>query len=286
MNFSIPSNCWTIINGIEASIKAKITEYGKKLSEWNISIYRGILTGYNEAFIIDSKKKDVLIQEDPKSAKIIRPILRGRDIKKYEYSFADLWLINMHNGIKEKGIPPIDIENYPAIKKHLDKYFPLLKNRADKGDTPYNLRNCAYMDDFSKQKIIYPETTQGAYFIVDNGEFYIDKTCFCMIAENPFYLIATLSSQLFEFAYKHLFSSIELGTNGYQYNKHALVLLPIITPETIDKDTFNKMQSLAKEAMYSTSLQKKKDAIQNIDQIIYKLYDISENEVDYIKNGL
>ncbi|MRJ11740.1 hypothetical protein EDL98_11815, partial [Ornithobacterium rhinotracheale] len=76
--------------------------------DWDINIYRGILTGYNEAFIINGEKKDELIAQDPKSAEIIRPILRGRDIKRYGYDFADLWLINTHNGIKEKGIKPIN----------------------------------------------------------------------------------------------------------------------------------------------------------------------------------
>jgi type II restriction/modification system DNA methylase subunit YeeA len=84
-----------------------------------------------------------LIAKDPKSAEIIRPILRGRDIKRYSYEFADLWLINTHNGIRNKGIPPVDINQYPAIKAHLDKYYPKISKRYDKGDTAYNLRNCA-----------------------------------------------------------------------------------------------------------------------------------------------
>ncbi len=92
MNFSFVNSSWTIISGIEASIKSKIMKLGKRLVDWDISIYRGILTGYNEAFIVDSKKKEALINEDPKSAEIIRPILRGRDIKKYSFSYADLWL--------------------------------------------------------------------------------------------------------------------------------------------------------------------------------------------------
>lgn len=91
-------------------------------------------------------KRKKLIEQDPKSEEIIRPILRGRDIKKYEYEFADLWLINTHNGIKEKAIKPVDIDKYPAVKKHLDNYITFLSMRADKGVTPYNLRNCAYMD--------------------------------------------------------------------------------------------------------------------------------------------
>lgn len=274
------------MNAIENSIRMKIQTKGIPLEKWDIQINYGIKTGFNEAFIITGKIKDELIAQDPKSAEVIRPILRGRDIKKYGYSFSDLWLINAHNGIKIKGIPPVDVNDYPAIKRHLDKFFPMLSNRTDKGDTPYNLRNCVYMDDFSKQKIIYPETTQGAYFIVDNGEFYIDKTCFCMIADQPYYLLATLSSQLFEFSYKQLFSSIELGTNGYQYNKHALVLLPIIDPKAIDNTILGKIQYLAQKAMHSTDMQTKKDAIKDIDELIYGLYDISKKEVDYIKSNL
>ncbi|MDY3402442.1 TaqI-like C-terminal specificity domain-containing protein [Riemerella anatipestifer] len=143
------------------------------MKDWNINIYRGILTGYNEAFIIDGKKKDELIAEDPKSAEIIRPILRGRDIKRYSYDFADLWLINTHNGIKEKGIKPINIDNYPAVKAHLDNYYPQLEKRADKGETPHNLRNCAYMEDFYKQKIVWKIIGSNINFLIDNeGMFY------------------------------------------------------------------------------------------------------------------
>ncbi|WP_042007104.1 hypothetical protein, partial [Capnocytophaga canis] len=90
--------------------------------------------------------------ERQKTDELIRPILRGRDIKRYGYDFADLWLINTHNGVKEKAIKPINIEDYPAIKSHLNLYYDKLKKRADKGDTPYNLRNCAYIEEFSKQK--------------------------------------------------------------------------------------------------------------------------------------
>ena len=134
---------------------------GVPLSEWNLSINYGIKTGFNDAFIISTEKKDELIAADPKSAEIIRPILRGRDIKRYNYSFANLWLINVHNGVKNKKIPPISINDYPAIKAHLDQFYSKLAKRADKGDTPYNLRNCVYMNEFSKQKIVYREISDA-----------------------------------------------------------------------------------------------------------------------------
>lgn len=143
---SYSDKSWTVLSGIEQRIKEKIERVGTPLKDWDINIYRGVLTGYNEAFIINGEKRAELIAADPKSDEIIRPILRGRDIKRYGFESADMWLINTHNGIKEKGIKPINIEDYPAIRAHLDKYWNQLSKRADKGDTPYNLRNCAYME--------------------------------------------------------------------------------------------------------------------------------------------
>ncbi|KAA6318779.1 hypothetical protein EZS27_031254 [termite gut metagenome] len=270
-----------VLSPIEQRIKAKIEAVGTPLKEWDINIYRGILTGYNEAFIIDGKKKDELIEKDSKSADIIRPILRGRDIKRYGYDFADLWLINTHNGIKEKGVKPIDINDYPAIKNHLDKYYPELEKRADKGDTPYNLRNCAYMEDFSKQKIIYPETTQGAYFALDEKNKLLDKTSFMLISNNAKYILATLSSKLFEFAYKKIFSSIELGKKGYQYNKHALRNLPIkkinFKEEALFDEIVNKILALKNNKETAKYLES------DIDNLIYNLYELSDDEIEFIE---
>jgi len=142
------SESWVILSPIEQQINTKIEKIGTPLKDWDIKINYGIKTGFNDAFIIDGAKRKELIDQDPKSEEIIRPILRGRDIKRYGYDFADLWLINSHNGVKEKDIKRIQIEDYPAVKKHLHSFYSQLEKRADKGDTPYNLRNCAYMDDF------------------------------------------------------------------------------------------------------------------------------------------
>ena len=148
------SESWVILSEIEQRIKTKIEAVGTPLKNWDINIYRGILTGYNEAFIIDKTKRDEILanckteEERQKTAEIIRPILRGRDIKRYGYEFADLYLINTHNGVKEKGIKRINIEDYPAVKAYLDLFYPQLEKRADQGDTPYNLRNCAYIEVF------------------------------------------------------------------------------------------------------------------------------------------
>ena len=266
VNAFTSSDSWVILSPIEQSIKQKIEAVGVPLKDWDIQINYGIKTGCNEAFIINTEKRNEILDnckdeaERKRTEELIRPILRGRDIKRYGYNWAGLWLINTHNGIKGK-VPPVDINNYPAIKAHLDKYWSKISKRADKGDTPYNLRNCAYMEDFDKPKIVYPETTQGAYFAFDDKGFYIDKTCFILISNDAEYLQHTLSSRLFEFAYKCIFASVELGEHGYQYNKHALVKLPVIKPSKSFKFDDN-----------------------DIDSQIYKLYNISKTEIDEIES--
>lgn len=160
---------WTISNISEAKIKQKIEKFGKPLKDWDIKINYGIKTGLNDAFIIDEETKNELIKDDYKSSEIILPILRGRDIQRYNANFANFYLINSHNGYK--NIPRVEIENYPAIKKHLDQFFDQLTKRADKGTTPYNLRNCAYLGEFSKQKIMYPNMTAFSPFILDDFGF-------------------------------------------------------------------------------------------------------------------
>ena len=223
-------NSWTIMSPIEQSIKRKIEHHGTELKDWNIKIYRGILTGFNEAFIITGEKKDELIAADPKSAELIRPILRGRDIQRYGYSFAGLWLINVHNGLKEKNIAPIDINNYPAIKKHLDNYYPKLAKRADKGITPYNLRNCAYMNDFFKQKIIWKRIGSKIRFSFDNSDMLcLDSTCFATGKGIP-YLVAVLNTSMGNYLLK---DSPKTGTGDLIISVQALepVRVPLLNEE-------------------------------------------------------
>ena len=113
------SDSWVILSPIEQSIKRKIESVGTPLKDWDISIYRGVLTGYNDAFIITTEKRDEILSncqtddERRKTEELIRPILRGRDIKRYGYNWADLWLIATFPSRH------YNIEEYPAVKKFL-----------------------------------------------------------------------------------------------------------------------------------------------------------------------
>ena len=139
-NFNSGSS-WVVLSTIEQQIKTKIEKAGIPLKDWDVNIYRGILTGYNEAFIIDTATRDKLVAASPNSAEIIRPILRGRDVEKYRANWQGQYLIASHTGYKDvngKIIPPINIEKYPAVKEHLDAYWKEISVRQDKGITPYN----------------------------------------------------------------------------------------------------------------------------------------------------
>jgi hypothetical protein len=218
-------DAFIIVPRYQAIIKNRIEEIGIPLKEWDVSIYRGILTGLNDAFKIDGKKKAELIAKDPKSAEIIKPVLRGRDIKRYEVNYVDQWLIDIHNGYK--GTLPINIENYPVIKVYLDQYWEALKKRQDKGVTPYNLRNCAYHQEFEKDKIVYAEIVFDSAFYYDNEKYYTDDTAFILTGENIKFLTALLNSKLLTYAFKAFYAGGDLRGNTFRYKKIFIEKLPI-----------------------------------------------------------
>ncbi len=278
-------DAWVILTPIEQKIKEKIEHIGTPLKNWNISIYRGIVTGLNEAFIIDGKKKEELIEKDSRSVEIIKPLLRGRDVKKYKAEFSDLWLINTHNGyINSEGkyISPIDVNNYPAIKEHLDKYWDKLKARQDKGKTPYNLRNCAYVEEFIKEKIIYPDIAENLSFYLDKQKCYMNNTAY-FIAYSKWnrFLLSILNSKLINFYYH--FISAQLGEKGTRHFRMYIEKLPIPKISELEQKPFIELVNkiiIKKELETDTSLEEKK-----LDIMIYKLYNLTSAEIKIIEGG-
>ena len=234
-----------------------------------MQINYGIKTGFNEAFIIDGAKRAELIAADPKSAEIIRPILRGRDIKRYNYEFADLWLINTHNGIKEKGVSRINIDDYPAVKVHLDQYWNQISTRADKGDTPYNLRNCAYMDDFNKQKIVWIELTDHANFALDEKGYFINNTVFFMTGKNLKYILAFLNSKLCEWYFDKICATSGVGTR--RWIKMYIDQIQIPRLSDIQMLDFEKYVDCYNEA--------------EIDSAFYKIFSLGQDEIKVIEEN-
>ncbi len=306
---ALSTESFIFANATLLDLRDKIESVGTPLKDWDIQIYRGILTGANEAFIITTEKRDEILKncddlqkdergmsERERTKELIKPILRGKDIKRYSYEWAHLWVINTHNGYTSNlklKIPPIDIEKYPATKAHLDAHLDTIATRCDQGDTPYHLRNCAYLEDFEKEKIVYGEIVQEPRFYLDNGEcelggFYAEATSFILTGEHLRYLLGMLHSKLITFAFKTFYAGGGLGESGYRYKKAFIERLPIpqITEknqELADKITDGAEQILAlKEKDPKANTQKLE---KEIDALVYQLYHLTDEEIKIIENG-
>lgn len=260
---------WVILSPIEQSIKRKIEAVGTPLKDWDISIYRGVLTGYNEAFIITTEKRDEILnncqtpEERQRTEELIRPILRGRDIKRYGYDWANLWLINTHNGIKGK-LDRIHIEDYPAVKAHLDQYWDKISTRADKGDTPYNLRNCAYLDLFFSPKICWKAVGRNlAFAIVPSGTFLTAPASFISAGDANEYIIKFLLSSVGNYFINN--NSDSTGAGDLMLNIQSLIKFPIPNPDDND--------------YLSLETDDKK-----INHLIYIKYGFDEDEIKHIES--
>ena len=267
------SASWVILSPIEQSIKRKIEAVGVPLKNWDIQINYGIKTGYNEAFIITTEKRDEILaacedeDERKRTDALIRPILRGRDIKRYGYEDSHLYLINTHNGIKGK-LERIHIEDYPAVKAHLDQYWDKISTRADKGDTPYNLRNCAYLDDFFKPKIAWGNLNlSGTYSFVPAGVFINAPSTFISTSKQS--ILHILNSKLADFYIR----SLGVTRNGgyFEYKPMFVDKLPI-PPNHIN---FKELEEISN---YPSDIEERR-----IENLIYSIYGLSEAEIRYLE---
>ena len=238
---------WVILSNIEQRIKAKIEAIGTPLKDWNIQINYGIKTGFNDAFIINGEKRAELIAKDPKSAEIIRPILRGRDIKRYGYEFADLYIITTFPSLK------IDIESYPAVKQHLLSFgYDRLKQTGEKGARKKTNNkwfetqdSISYWEDFSKQKIIYPDISEKLNFQIIEEEIYFNNTIYFITSETEDldYLLKFLNSNLIDWYYKTL--SVQLGEKAVRMFTIYVLNIPI--PNDRNRDNIYDSYQLTEE---------------------------------------
>ncbi len=291
---SLSKESFTFSDENTSALKAKIERIGTPLKEWyGLNIYRGILTGYNEAFIITTEKRNEILAnckdeaEKERTAKLIRKMLRGRDIKRYSYEWAGLWVIGTFPSLK------IDIEQYPALKQYLSQFLPRIEQSGEKGCRKKTSNkwfetqdNIAYYEEFEKEKIVYPETTQGAYFVYDNKGIFLEKTAFFIVCENLKYLLGLLSSNLITYYYKNFSQGCKLGTKGYQYNKHALENLPIPKINSKNQNIVDELINLVDEILKAKEQDKNANTqeLENkINSIVYKLYNLNNEEIRIIE---
>ena len=276
---------WVILTPIEQSIKQKIEAVGTPLKDWDINIYRGVLTGCNEAFIISTEKRDEILancqteDERKRTEELIRPILRGRDIKRYGYNWAGLWLIATFPSRH------YDIEKYPTVKNYLLSFGKerleqtgkvhvingeRIKARKKTNNKWFETQDSiSYWEDFSKPKVVYPNMTKYMPFVYDEKSLLTNQKCFIITGENVAYLTAFLNSSLFKFCFRDCFPELLGGTR--ELSKIFFDKIPV---KKVTSEKEAKFSSLVNELQKSYDEQKAKE----IDNLIFDIYTIDENE--------
>ena len=279
------SDSWVILSPIEQSIKRKIEAVGTPLKDWDINIYRGVLTGYNEAFIISTEKREEILancqseDERKRTAELIRPILRGRDIKRYGYNWAGLYLIATFPSRH------YDIEQYPAVKKHLLSYGierleqtgkvhnvngEKIKARKKTSNKWFETQDSiSYWEDFSKPKIMYPNMTKYLPFYYDEKGFYQNDKSFMITGAHVSYLAAFLNSSLFKFCFRDNFPELLGGTR--ELRKIFFDKIPV---KEVSDSINDKFRCKVNEIQSDYT---KEQAIK-IDNLLFDLYNLTDEE--------
>ncbi|HEC2774300.1 TPA: class I SAM-dependent DNA methyltransferase [Campylobacter coli] len=295
---SLSKESFTFSDENTSALKAKIERIGTPLKEWQgLNIYRGILTGYNEAFIITTEKRNEILAnckdeaEKERTAKLIRKMLRGRDIKRYSYEWAGLWVINTHNGYKNQNgekVEVINIEYYPSLKKHFDEFYPQLEKRTDKGLTPYNLRNCAYLDEFEKEKIVWNPVSGEYLFSYIKEHIFFNNSLFMMTLDvfSLKYILAFMNSNCYKWLITLKTNLIQTGSYAYGA-KDKIERLPIPKINSKNEKLANELINLVDEILKAKEQNKNANTqeLENkINSLVYKLYNLTEDEIKIIEN--
>jgi hypothetical protein len=283
---------WILLSPAQQDIERKIALYGTPLKEWDLDIYFGVKTGYNEAFIIDTAKRDELVAADPKSAEIIKPLLRGKDVDYYATQPSDVYIIATFPTLQ------LEIEHYPAIKSHLlsfgierleqtgNKHIidgEEIKARKKTHHKWFETQDpIGYHKELEEEKIVWKRIGSILRFCYDDtGSVVLDSTCFAS-GPNSKYLVAVLNSKMGHYLLK---DAPKTGTGDLLISVQALepVRIPMLSQEEQQPfiDLVNQILA-AKAANPATDT----SALESeIDEMVYDLYSLTEDEIAIIKDN-
>jgi very-short-patch-repair endonuclease len=301
---SLADGVWSLTRQDEADLLEKLYSKGIALSEFvRGKVFYGIKTGLNEAFVIDAATRQAIIDQDPHSAELIKPFLIGREVKRYQPPESQQFLILIPKGwTRERSKLKSDPwrwlqKNYPAISHHLAPFAQKAEARYDKGEFWWELRACDYYAEFEKPKIIYPNISKKPEFTFDNSGIYTNQKCFIIPTES-IYLLGVLNSKVTFFLYRKLLPKLrgDFYEPSYVFFKD-FPIRSIDPTNPADLECHNLMVTLvfrmltqqkqlaaAKTPAEKTFLQRQIEATdQEIDQLVYRLYDLTEDEIRIVE---
>jgi hypothetical protein len=291
---------WSLVDENCQILLEKLKLKGIPLGEYiDGNIFRGILTGLNEAFVINDATRQDLINADSSSAEIIKPFLIGRDIKRYKQPKCEHYLVLIPNGwTRQQSSNYKDAwcwfnQKFPAIAGYLEPFKEVAEKRYDKGEYWWELRACDYYKEFEKPKIIIPAIVQSANYSYDTQGYYSnDKTS--IIVLDSLYVLGLINSKVCDF-FLHTIASTKRG-GYYEYKPMYVSQLPIvINPSGPSED--HRVSSLVEQMLTlhqqlasvntpteKTLLQRQIDATDHqIDSLVYELYSLTEDEIKLVE---
>lgn len=284
---------WNIESQEGFSIVEKLRGKGIPLKKYvHNRIYYGIKTGLNEAFVIDEQTRDILIKEDPNSAKLIRKWIRGRDIKRWYAEWNQWYVIVFPYGYHSQ------LEQYPAILRHLSKFEKELKKRgqcrssrngSNVGQHHWleldNNPKKEYLNCFEETKIVFNETSKELHAYIDTEGYAINKTGFIILTEDPYYLLAVLNSKLMDYLYRSEFPSWGDPWKGgrIQFRGDRMATLPIPLASDSQKSLIIE---LVQKIISKPDGRDFTDLEAEIDQRIYELYGLTEVEIALVEGSI
>ena len=282
-------NGWTLTDIKIQNLLSKLRKQGVSLEDYTKGkIYRGVLTGLNEAFVINEETRNKLILDHPSSAEVIKPFLAGREIKRYIEPIPENFVILFKNGetiktfgeLKEEEALEKMSQKYPAIMAHLKKYEKKAKNRWDKGNYWWELRACDYYDEFENEKIIYPNICKQPEFTFDDLKQYTNQKCF-IIPDGSNYLLGILNSKVTFFLFRFILPM--LRGNFYEPSYKYFKGFPIVDSGSIDLE--NKVEEMLK-VKKENPIAETSSLEAEIDQLVYELYGLTEEEIGIVEESL
>ena len=304
---SLDDRGWSLANQSTQQLLAKIKAAGVPLGKYvHNKIYRGILTGLNEAFVINAETRDRLIKDNARCSEIIKPVVAGRDVKRYHPLHSEKYLIFARHGAR--------FEDFPALKRHLGQFKSALsprpkdwKGKEWKGRKPgvykwYEIQDAIdYYPEFEKPKIMVPDISIRGNFTIDReGGLYGVNTTY-IIASADLYLLGLLNSKLLTFFYKSISSTYRGGYLRFIYQ--YLVEIPIYKGKTtnaefkVSRDRIVKLvgeilglhqqRSKSRTEHEETTITRRINAVDDeLDQLVYRLYGLTAGEITTVEQTL
>ena len=273
---------WAIVSASENILRAKIEQAGTPIKNWNVRMFFGIKTGYDKAFLIDAATKHRLCAEDPGSAEIIKPTIRGRNIGRYFYESADEYVIAT---FPSKNL---SIENFPAVKKYLQSFGDRLEQSGRPGCRKKSAHAwfetqdaVAYYPEFEKEKLIWIQLTNDGRFACDTEKLYPMASVFVMTGEDIQYLLAVLNSRLVNWQMRHLSPTSGMGV--LQWKKIYVEKLPIPQIPKAEQRPFIELAQKITAAKAANPAADTHEWQTEIDHRVYKLYNLTKKEIAIIE---